>query len=78
MTSPSDATLLQVAFSKPVLMRSLMCAVVVGTILFTINHLDCCIVNGKLSRVCVMKGLATATIPFMVSMVSSVLAIRRK
>lgn len=73
---PTNATWQQLAFSKPVLLRSLTCALIVGSILFSINHLDCCIVNGKVGPVCLAKGLATATIPFMVSMVSSVLAAR--
>jgi len=77
MTPPdANATWYQLALSRPILVRSAVCGVFVGSILCAINHFDC-IVGGKFGAMCFAKSLLTAMIPFTVSMVSSVLAIKK-
>ena len=71
-----DASWYQLALSRPVLIRSILCGVFVGSILCAVNHFDC-IAGGKFGAMCLGKSLLTALIPFTVSMVSSVLAIKK-
>ena len=67
---------LRLAFSGPVVRRALFFGVVVGVILNAINHFECCILNGMYSHGCVIRAILTASVPYLVSTVSSVLALR--
>ncbi|MEM7558792.1 MAG: nitrate/nitrite transporter NrtS [Planctomycetota bacterium] len=74
MTSPS---FFAIAFSWPVVRRSLLIAAVVGTILIAINH-GGAIYCGQFDSMCAMKCSLTMVVPYCVSTLSSVLACRAK
>ena len=66
---------LQLASSQGVVRRALMYAVIVGAILISINHGDA-LLRGELdSTRCLKMGL-TVLVPYMVSTLSSVSALR--
>lgn len=66
---------LKLAMSRPIVLRSLLIAVVVGSILCGINH-GPCMFGGKFSKGCLFQSLLTAVVPYVVSVVSSVQALR--
>jgi hypothetical protein len=66
---------LLLAFSRPVRRRALRIVVVVGAILITINHGDA-ILRGDVDRARFARILLTLAVPYLVSTVSSVAAIR--
>jgi hypothetical protein len=66
---------LSVALSPPVVRRALGYAVVVGALLIAINHGDA-ILSGEVSPGRVGKMLLTMMVPYLVSTMSSVGAIR--
>ena len=68
-------TALQLAMSPAVARRALGYAVVVGTILITINQADA-ILRGEISPTLVLKMGLTVLVPYTVSTLSSVQAIR--
>jgi hypothetical protein len=68
---------LRVASSPSVVKRALCYAIVVGIILITINHGDA-ILKGELSRSRILKMALTVLVPYIVSTLSSVSALREK
>jgi hypothetical protein len=66
---------LQLAFDKAVVRRALICVVVVGAVLITINHGDA-IVSGEVTPGRLVQMALTLLVPYCVSTVSSVGAIR--
>jgi hypothetical protein len=66
---------LQLAFSGPVRRRALRIMAVVGAILITINHGDA-ILRGDLDGARLARILLTLAVPYIVSTVSSVAAMR--
>lgn len=66
---------LRLAFSGPVVRRALLFAVVVGIILAAINHGDT-IVRGEIGPMHILKIGLTAIVPYAVSALSSVAALR--
>jgi uncharacterized SAM-binding protein YcdF (DUF218 family) len=66
---------LRLAASAPVRRRALRYVVVVGTILITINHGDA-ILRGDVDGARVARILLTLVVPYVVSTVSSVAAMR--
>lgn len=73
--SRTTATWLEVACSRPVVMRALGYLVVVGAILIAINHGDA-ILAGDIDRARTIKIFLTPLVPYMVSTMSSVAAKR--
>ncbi|HAD61010.1 MAG TPA: hypothetical protein DCG12_17355 [Planctomycetaceae bacterium] len=73
---PGIGGAIKLAFSWPVVRRALGFCVVVGSVLILINHFECCIVQHSPRSTCLMKMILTACVPYVVSTVSSVLAIR--
>jgi len=74
--SPSSTpTPLEIATSWPVVRRALGYAVIVGALLIAINHGDA-IVRGDLDPVRLFKMGLTVLVPYMVSTLSSVQAMR--
>ena len=71
----ADSTALELAFRPDVVRRALLFAVVVGLILIAINHGDS-IVAGTLSRGQLLKMGLTVLVPYTVSTLSSVSALR--
>ena len=71
----SIPTRFEVASSAPVVRRALLYLCVVGTILIAINHGDA-ILRGDLDSVRVAKMMLTPVVPYVVSTLSSVAAIR--
>jgi hypothetical protein len=67
---------LQLATSAPVVRRALGYAVVVGSILILINHGDA-ILRGELGHVRILKMGLTVLVPYAVSTLSSVQAMRQ-
>jgi hypothetical protein len=67
---------LQLASSAPVVRRALTYAVVVGSILIVINHGDA-ILRGELERARIFKMGLTLLVPYAVSTLSSVQAMRQ-
>ena len=61
-----------VFFSKQVMRRSAIVAIIVGTILAFINHGDV-IISGSLTKECWNKMIATCFVPYTVSSVTAVL-----
>ena len=70
-------TTLQLAMSWPVVKRGLLCALIVGSVLCAINHGDC-LISGHFGWPCFAKSAITAIVPYMVSVVSSVHALRHQ
>jgi len=66
---------LQLAFSGPVRRRALRIMMVVGAILITINHGDA-ILRGHVDGARLARILLTLAVPYVVSTVSSVAAMR--
>ena len=71
----ADPTPLGLAFRADVVRRALLFAVVVGVILIAINHGDA-ILAGTLSRGQLLKMGLTVLVPYTVSTLSSVSALR--
>ena len=68
---------LAVAMSGPVVRRGLKFAVIVGTVLVCINHGDA-ILRGEMTATRWLKAGLTVLVPYCVSVLSSVLAIRQQ
>jgi hypothetical protein len=66
---------LQLAFDRAVVRRALICVVVVGAVLITINHGDA-LVDGDVTPGRIVRMALTLLVPYCVSTVSSVGAIR--
>lgn len=66
---------LAIALRPPVVRRALFYAVVVGAVLIAINHGDA-LLRGDIDAVRVIKMLLTPLVPYVVSTLSSVGAIR--
>lgn len=66
---------LVIAIRWNVIRRAIVLAIVVGCVLVGINHGNC-IVHGKFGALCLVQSLLTVFVPYCVSTVSSVLAIR--
>ena len=64
------------AASWPVVRRAFIFAVIVGSVLVGINHCNCCLISNHVSQHCVLQVALTVCVPYVVSTVSSVLAIR--
>ncbi len=67
----------EIAMSRPILLRSLVIALFVGAILCLINH-GACLLNDKFNKMCLIQAVMTAFVPFLVSLVSSVYALRKE
>jgi hypothetical protein len=65
------------AMSGPVVRRGLKFALIVGTVLVTINHGDA-IVRGDMTPARWLKAGLTVLVPYCVSVISSVLAVRQQ
>jgi len=65
----------EVALSGPVVRRALIYLVVVGTVLITINHGDA-ILRGDIDGTRALKMVLTPLVPYVVSTLSSVSALR--
>ena len=68
---------LQCAFQPSVVRRAIRYAIIVGIILISINHLDA-ILRGELTRGRLFKMGLTVVVPYVVSTLSSVGALRQK
>ena len=68
---------LNLAMSGPVVRRALKYALVVGAILITINHGDA-VLHGEISAMRLLKMGLTVMVPYMVSTLSSVEAMRAR
>jgi hypothetical protein len=66
---------LEIAFRPDVARRALIMALIVGAILIAINH-GTCIATGDFNSVCLLRSVMTFFVPYAVSTVSSVLAIK--
>jgi len=66
---------LELALSRPVVRRACGYAIVVGAILIAINHGDA-LLRGELDTTRVLKMLFTCLVPYTVSTLSSVQALR--
>lgn len=75
MPPSSTPTPVEIATSWPVVRRALGYAVIVGALLIVINHGDA-IVRGDLDPVRLFKMGLTILVPYMVSTLSSVQAMR--
>ena len=67
----------ELATSTRVVRRALVYAALVGSVLITINHGDA-ILRGEFSEVRLLKALLTVCVPYIVSTLSSVQALRQK
>jgi hypothetical protein len=65
------------AFHRDVVRRALICAVIVGAILIVINHSDA-IMRGAISLNRGLRMALTVIVPYIVSTVSSVGALRQR
>lgn len=63
------------ALSAPVMRRAVCYAIVVGTVLVGINH-GRCVLQGHFESTCAWQSLLTVCVPYIVSTLSSVQAIR--
>ena len=68
---------IQLAASPPVVRRATAYAVIVGAVLITINHGDA-ILTGEFDRARLVKAALTVCVPYAVSTLSSVQALRQK
>lgn len=75
MSAHDDPSWMALATSPPVVGRALLCALVVGPILISINHGDA-LVRGAVDGARVAKMALTALVPYCVSTVSSVSMLR--
>jgi len=73
-------SILELATSRSIVLRSLLIAVVVGSILCFINHgtHGGCIFGKNFNKECLLQSLLTAVVPYIVSVVSSVHTIRKE
>ena len=71
---PKPPNAFDIATQWPVVRRSLIMAVIVGSILVTINH-GMCITKAMFNMTCLFQSVLTFFVPYAVSTVSSVLAI---
>lgn len=76
-TSRGFPGILSLALSAPVVRRALKYAVVVGAVLIGINHGDA-LVHGEVGAGRLLKMGLTVLVPYMVSTLSSVEAIRSR
>ncbi len=67
---------LGVVFHRPHLRKTVRIALVVGTILFAINHGDT-LASGRVTVAVIIKGLLTYVVPFIVSNVGVLIATQR-
>ena len=65
----------RLAFQSSVVKRALKYAIVVGLVLITINHSDA-LLQGHVTRARLLKMLLTTLVPYIVSTLSSVGALR--
>jgi hypothetical protein len=70
-----EASVWRLAFERTVVRRALRIALVVGAVLIAINHGDR-IVSGTVDARSVLKMMLTVVVPYVVSTVSSVAAMR--
>lgn len=68
---------LTIAFRRDVVRRALICAAIVGVILIAINHGDA-IIRGDIATARVLRMCLTVVVPYVVSTVSSVGALRQR
>jgi hypothetical protein len=68
---------LRLALQPSVVKRALKYAVIVGLVLITINHSDA-ILHGHVTRARVFQMLLTSLVPYVVSTLSSVGALRER
>ncbi|MEY2467228.1 MAG: hypothetical protein QOD03_1749 [Verrucomicrobiota bacterium] len=68
---------LHLAFRPNVVKRALKCAVIVGCVLISINHGDA-ILRGDVSMARILRMALTVMVPYVVSTVSSVGAMRER
>ena len=73
----SAPTWLELATSRSIVLRSLLIAAIVGSVLCAINH-GACVVSGKFNKACLFQSLLTAVVPYIVSVVSSVYALKKQ
>lgn len=73
---PSSPSALQIALEFNVIRRAVIMALIVGTVLVFINHCNCCLINGTFGLGCAVKSILTFFVPYAVSTISSVLAIK--
>jgi hypothetical protein len=69
--------MLNIIFNKNVLLRALIISIIVLILLAAINYGDCMIM-GTMTTLCWIKVCITFCIPFLVSLVSSALAINKQ
>jgi hypothetical protein len=77
MSDPAHPTWLEVATRRSVVRRALTYAVVVGAVLITINH-GSAILRGDVDGSRALRMALTALVPYVVSTLSSVGAIRSR
>lgn len=76
MSSADHESWIRLALMRPTVMRACAYAVVVGAILITINHGDA-ILRGEITPARIIKMLLTVCVPYAVSTLSSVGALRQ-
>jgi hypothetical protein len=69
--------ILRLALQRSVVKRALKYAIIVGTILIAINHSDA-ILKGEITRGRLFRMLLTVLVPYVVSTLSSVGAMRER
>ena len=72
-----EKSVLRLAVSRPVVRRALMFALLVGSLQICINHGDA-ILRGDIDGVRLIKMALTASVPYVVSTLSSVAATREE
>ena len=75
IANPPLPPIWKTAFGTEVVRRALVMSAIVGTVLMVINHGDC-MLKGHFSSNCVIKSALTFFVPYAVSTISSVQAIR--
>lgn len=73
----SQESILKIAFSWPVVRRALTYALIVGFVLTMINHGDC-LMAGHFDLGCGVQTVLTSCVPYVVSTLSSVQALRSR
>lgn len=68
--------MLNIIFKKNALLRALIISIIVGILLAAINYGDCMIM-GTMTTICWIKVCVTFCVPFLVSLISSALAIKK-
>ena len=74
-TSAEIPSIFRLAFEASVVRRALIMAAIVGTILVAINH-GTCIMCGKFGTRCLIQSSLTFFVPYAVSTISSVQAVK--